>query len=286
MDADIKSLLFNVVGGIIVSILTAIYIAVHHQFRLYHLQRLLGFQFKKSTEIRMAYGQLLLPPLIDKSGQPITHPYIKAQCYGRTLSTPESYSIEHPISECEVRASTYIAALFGLPGNLRPLLVSDTEASSLLDSNFISFGGPGSTYKTADALASSTNIFIRMAPNGFSLPSGERLPFTCSGEVDHGFILRITPPEFPARSWIVCAGLGEWGTSGSAWFLAYKWQELIKRIRPVAYWFGVLHIHDFMVMIRVRPGQDQSARMVALYRNDNGKIKKGSSGTSVGNPKM
>ena len=112
-----------------------------------------------------------------------------------------------------------------------------------------------------------------MSPNGFSLPTRVNLPFTCSNEADHGFILRINPPEFPARSWIVCSGLGEWGTSGSSWFLANKWQELIERIYPMAYWSGVMHIPDFMAMIRVRPGQDQSARMVALYRNDKGQIK-------------
>jgi hypothetical protein len=272
MDQDVKSLLFNVIGGIIVSVLIAIYMGVRHRLRSYHLQRLFGFQFKTGTEIRMVYGQLLLPPLPDQPGRLGTHPYIKAPQRGRA-PRHESYSIEHPISECEVRGSTYIAALLGLPGNLRPMLVSDIEANSLLDINFISFGGPGSNYKTEDALSSKANIFIRMAPNGFMLPSGENLPFTCSIETDHGFILRIKPPEFPARSWIVCAGLGEWGTSGSAWFLAYKWRELIKKIYPVAYYSGVMHIPDFMAIISVVHCQDQSARIAALYRNDNGQIK-------------
>ncbi|HEX9020788.1 MAG TPA: hypothetical protein VF903_05965, partial [Nitrospirota bacterium] len=139
MDADTKSLLFNVIGGIIVSVLTAIYVGIRYRFRSYHLQRLLGFHFKNDIEIRMAYGQLLLPPLTDASGRPITHPYVKPPRRGNT-PLAQSYSIEHPVSECEVRASTYIAALLGLPGKLRPLLVSDTDASSLLDSNFISFG--------------------------------------------------------------------------------------------------------------------------------------------------
>lgn len=272
MGADTKSLLFNVIGGIIVSVLTAIYLGARHRFRSYHLQRLLGFQFKPGTEIRMTYSQLLLPSLTDQSGRPITHPYIKSPRRGGAPLVG-SYSIEHPISECEVRASTYVAALLGLPGKLRPLLVSDIDASSLLNSNFVSFGGPFSNYKTEDALASEANIFIRMSPSGFSLPNGKNLPFTCSNEADHGIILRITPPEFPARSWIVCAGLGEWGTSGSSWFLANNWQELIKKIYPMAYWSGVMHIPDFMAVIRVRPGIDQSARLVALYRNDKGQIK-------------
>jgi hypothetical protein len=272
MDADTKSLLFNVVGGIIVFILTAIYVSVRHRLRAYHLQRLLGFQFKKETDIRIAYGQLLLIPVSDQNGRQITHPYIKPPRRGGDTLT-QSYSIEHPISECEVRSSTYISTLLGRPGNLHPILVSDTEASSLLDSNFISFGGPGSNYKTADVLASDTNIFIRMSVDGFSLHTGVKLPFACSGKADHGFILRITPPEFPERAWIVCAGLGEWGTSGSSWFLANKWQELIEKIHPLSYLSGIMHIPDFMAIIKVRPGQDQSASMVALYRNEKGNIK-------------
>jgi len=220
----------------------------------------------------MAYGQLLMPPLKDQSGWQITHPYIKPPRRGGT-TLAESYSIEHPISECEVRSSTYISALLGGAGNLKPMLIADTEASSLLDSNFISFGGPGSNYKTADALTSKANIFIKMSPNGFSLRSGEELPFTCSADADHGFILRITPPEFPARSWIACAGLGEWGTSGSSWFLANKWGELIEKIHPFAYRSGIMSIPDFMAIIRVQPGQDQSASIVALYRNDKGQLK-------------
>lgn len=272
MNTDTKSLLYNVVGGIIVSVLTTIYIGVRHRFRSYHLQRLLGFQFKTDTEIRIVYGQLLLQPLKDPYGKPIRYPYIKPPRRG-SAALNESYSIEHPISECEVRASTYIATLLGLSGNIRPLLVSDTEASALLDSNFISFGGPGSNYKTADALTSEANIFIRMSANRFSLPNGANLPFTCTNEADHGFILRITPPEFPARSWIVCAGIGEWGTSGSSWFLANKWQELIEKIHPFAYLSGFKQIPDFMAIIRVRPGQDQSARMVALYRKNGEQVK-------------
>ena len=132
MDADIKSILFNIIGGVIVSALTAIYVGARHRFRSYHLQRLLGFQFKPETEIRIAYRQLLLPLLRDQAGQQITHPYIKPPRRGG-IPRNESYSIEHPISGGDVRALTYIAALLGLSGKLRPLLVSDTEASSLLD---------------------------------------------------------------------------------------------------------------------------------------------------------
>jgi hypothetical protein len=274
MNPDIKSILYNIIGGIIVSILTALYIGAHYRIRLYHLQRLLGFKFKPKTTVTITYGQFLLPPLTNQSGQIIAHPYVKTPRHGGAIPLVGSYSIEHPVSECEVRASTYIAMLLGRPKNLQPQLFSDVEVSSVLDSNFVSFGGSGSNYKTADILASRSNIFIRMAHTGFSLPSGESLPFSCSRAADHGFILRIIPPEFPTRSWIVCAGLGEWGTSGAAWFLANKWTELIRSIHPIAYRSGIMRIPDFLAIIRVVPGQDQSDCMAALYRNDRGQIKR------------
>lgn len=270
MDPDIKSLLYNVLGGIIVSVITALYIACRYRMKFYHLQRLLGFKFGPGTEVRITYGQLLLPPLHDPSNQHITQPYVKLPRQGGALPLQGSFSMEHPVSECEVRASTYIVSLLGLPGSLRSLLVSDIEASALLDSSFVSFGGPASNYKTADILSSTANIFIRMSHAKFPLPSGEELPHTCSRDADHGFVLRITPPEFPDQSWIVCAGLGEWGTSGSALFLAHKWTILVSQIHPWAYRSGFLSIPDFMAIIRVVPGQDQSARIETIYRNSRG----------------
>jgi len=273
MTHEIKSLSLTIVGGIIVSILISIYITARYLFSLYHLQRLLGFKFKPGTEVRIIYGQFLLPSSTGQNGRIITHPYVKSPRRGGAMPLAGSCSIEHPVSECEVRGSTYIASLLGFSKNLRVLFASDIETDSILDSNFVSLGGPGSNYKTTDILASEENIFIRMSYNNFSLPSGGNLPFSCSREADHGLILRVTPRGFPTKSWIVCAGLGEWGTSGSAWFLSHKWEELIKNIHPNAYWSGIMPIPDFCAIIRVIPGQDQSARLAALYRNNKGQIK-------------
>lgn len=274
MNEDTKAILYNVLGGIIVSALTAIYVYLRRNVNRYHLQRLLGYRLRPDTEVRIVYGQLTLPPLQHSSGQVITHPYVKAPRRGGALPLQGTYSITYPVSECEIRASTYLTSMLSCPGTLRPLVVSDVEVDALLDNNLITLGGPGSNYKTADILASPANLFIKMAHTGLSLVSGESLPFGCNQTNDHGFILRITPPQFPQRSWIACAGLGEWGTSGSAWFLANKWRQLLKAIHPLAYLSGIASIPDFVAIIRVIPGQDQSAEIVALYRSSGKVIKK------------
>lgn len=274
MNADARSLFWNVVGGIIVSILTALFFYFRYRLRAYHLQRFIGFRFKRDVEVRIIYGQLLLPAVRDPSGNQISHPYVKPGRRGGALPLIGTYSIEHPVSECEVRASTYLASLLGLRGILRPSLASDIESDQLLDSNLVCLGGPGSNYKTADILASPANIFIRMTHTGFTLPRGEQLPYQCTDKVDHGFILRITPPDFRDRSWIVCAGLGEWGTSGTAWCLAHQWKRLARSIHPFAYWSGIMKIPDFLVIVRVVPGQDQSSHVEAIYRNVSDRLQK------------
>jgi len=267
MNADVKSVLWNVVGGFLVGILTAAFTYFRYRLRLYHLQRLIGFSFRRETEVHITYGRLFLPLPVDAQGEPITHPYRKPPRADGAQPVQESYSIEHPVSGGEVRASTYIASLLGSPRTIRQSLVSDIEVDALLDSNFVSLGGPGSNYKTADILASPANIFLPIPPANFTLP-GQAL--FVNGNADYGCILRIRPPEFPQHSWIVCAGLGEWGTSGSAWYLAHRWRNLIRSIHPFAYRSGFMRVPDFLAIIRVVRGQDQSASIEAIYRNVSG----------------
>ena len=71
---------------------------------------------------------------------------------------------------------------------------------------------------------------------------------------DHGVILKINPVNQPGRTWICCAGLGEWGTSGAAWYLSRRWRDLHSR----------LGAKPFAMIVRIRPGQDESAEPVVF----------------------
>jgi len=115
-----------VVGGVIVSILTGLFFYFRYKLRAFHLQLLIGFRFKR--EVRIIYGQLLLPVIRDPNGNRISHPYVKPERRGGALPLQGTYSIEHPVSECEVPASTYLASLFGLRGILRTSVASDIES--------------------------------------------------------------------------------------------------------------------------------------------------------------
>ena len=259
-----ESIFLHIVGGIIVSILTMFVIYLCYRIPAYNVQRLVGFRFRLDTEVRITYEHLLL-----NEASLGAYPYVKPS--RKDNAPPSQYkSIEHPVSEGEIRASAYLVSLFGFRGflrpALRPLLMSDERCETILDGNFVALGG--SNYKTEDILASEENIFLSLSPAGFTV-SGQR-PML---DANLGFILRIRPRKFPRRSWLVCAGVGEWGTSGSAWYLANRWNHLIRIIHPLAYWSG-FSIPDFLAVIRVEPGRDESADIEAIYRNVSGRAEK------------
>jgi hypothetical protein len=86
-------------------------------------------------------------------------PYIKVA--RRYSALPSQHkSIEYPVSEGEIRASTYLASMFGLRGVLRQLLVSDVQCDTIPDSNFAALSG--SNYTREDILPSRENIFVRV----------------------------------------------------------------------------------------------------------------------------
>ena len=273
MNTDVRALIQNVIGGVLVALLAFLYMKARGRFQCFHLNRILGTVISKDRAPAIVYGQLSLPPIINH-GVSITHPYVKVPRRGGPMPLQESYSIEHPVSECEVRASTHIAGLFGQVKVRKMRLISDMTAIESNDGSFVALGGPGSNYKTADILACDSNIFVRMQNNGLALTSGAHLPYDATFERDHGFILRVRSPYFRRHSLIVCAGIGEWGTSGAAWFLTKKWKELMKCGDSWRTGWGFLRQPDFLAIIKVTRGQDDSASLVAYYRKERGQVRR------------
>jgi hypothetical protein len=83
----------------------------------------------------------------------------------------------------------------------------------------------------------------------------DRMPVvTLEPGFEYGMILKVRPARFPRRVWLACAGIGEWGTSGAAWFLANKWNEIRSRVGA----------YPFIAIVRILHGQDESAEVVRI----------------------
>ena len=65
-------------------------------------------------------------------------------------------------------------------------------------------------------------------------------------------ILKVRPTQCPNRVWISCAGFTEHGTSGAAYFLASKWNQIWSEAGG----------DPFIIVVKVRTGQDQSAEVL------------------------
>ncbi|MFH0883676.1 MAG: hypothetical protein V2A56_11875, partial [bacterium] len=65
----------------------------------------------------------------------------------------------------------------------------------------------------------------------------------------------IKNPFFQDKWIIICAGLGCYGTSGSAFILSKSWKSFWKRYKN----------NDFCAVVRVKYGSDESARIVSQY---------------------
>jgi len=80
--------------------------------------------------------------------------------------------------------------------------------------------------------------------------------YTINGTHDYALIIKIKHRLFPNRTQICVAGLGEWGTSGGAWFLANKWKELRNKVFD----------NNFGAVIKVRSGTDESAELIEIIQ--------------------
>lgn len=245
--AALKSPLgLNVVGGLLASLVALVASWLLNTCR----RRLHRRRFKQifgpggnDRSYTLVYGALALRKTDE------THPFMKPGGNPRF-----SFSISQPVSISELRAANYLASSIGKSMGSTPSLRSDLDVRAALNFDFISFGGPGSNVKTADCQSNEGNHLAVFDPttNTFvGLSDGQKLVEFEPG-FDYAMILKIRPAQFPTRVWLLCAGLDEWGTSGGAWFLANKWNEIRK----------TAHAKCFAAFVRVRRGQDESAEII------------------------
>lgn len=238
------NLALNTLGGILAGLAFAVWGWLRRRLANWQFQQIFGSGVSKRA-FSLIYEELALA----KPSSPF--PYVKP---GGDPSS--AFSISRPVPVCTVRALNYLAGTIGKNAGTTPNVQSDLDTRSLLDFDFVSFGGPGSNFKTADCQSNSGNrlaIFDQPRDRFISLSDGKPLVEFASG-FDYGLILKVRPSQFPRRVWIVCAGWGEWGTSGAAWYLANKWDQIRKEAgnRP------------FAVLVRLRPGQDESVEVLRI----------------------
>lgn len=263
-----NQLFLNTLGGIFAAIALFVLQKIYKYWRSRRIKYLLGMDADKKSEFHIAYAKLALPTLyqiVDDKTEIIFHPYFKPK---KRKDRKANFSMEYPVSSCEVRALKYITSSLLNQLLSKSKLVADIDecVDEALNISFVSLGGRFSNYKTEDLLSNESNIFLNMGDDNFFNLDGKPILKNFKKEHDYGIIIRIRPKEFSKRVWIACAGLGEWGTSGSAWFLSNKYSELLKEIKNPINFLALGKGKDFAALIEIKEGQDESAKLVKLFK--------------------
>jgi len=151
-----------------------------------------------------------------------------------------------------LRLLGYLAGALGrYRDNAAPLtFVSDEDIENRWDGTMICFGSSDSNIKTLDVEGLPQNGFYKFKFN----TAGQRCfevaerDYNIAPNEDKAVILRIRNPRFPQHWLFVCAGLGEWGTSGSAHYLFSHWKQLHKRFKD----------RNFIIVVGVKGRSDEN----------------------------
>ena len=254
MDSIIN-IVWNVVGGAITVGIIESFKFAYSKYVYSKFKDIFGKNIISFNEFNLTYAQLFLPQdmlVKNKDGTDNTHPYIKDN-----LKNNFHFSIQRPISSCEVRAAKYLTETIGKEVKASPLLSSDVDLQGRLDISFVAFGGPRSNYKTRDVIENSANDLLKFNNEKFTTALSGKTVLKTEEGFDYGLILKIHPKQFPKQNWFACAGIDEWGTSGAAWYLAKKWREI----------HNFAGESPFAIIVRVKPGQDEYAEPVVKVKS-------------------
>ena len=129
-----------------------------------------------------------------------------------------------------------------------------------MDCSFISVGGVAKLAETRDLLDDASNTFLEFSDNEGRCSIKDKITgayLATDGKekgFDYGLIIKIHPRNNRRRTWICCAGIGEWGTSGAGWYLSNKWAELQKIVKN----------KEFYVVTKTRIGADETTSVISV----------------------
>ena len=180
--------------------------------------------------------------------------------HGRKPDTP-LVGEDKVLGSCSIRVIKYGASEFGLfREKVNPVKsVIDEDVKDNWEGTFICFGSSDSNLKTYDIENLNENNLYKFGIHSSGIRSFTVMgdEYTINQEGDVGIILRMKNPYDTEHKLFVCAGIGEWGTSGAAYYLFKNWKKFYKEYKE--------H-ENFVCLVRVKVNSDESARLIKKYK--------------------
>lgn len=243
----LMNLLINLVAGILIFLLGLFWPVIPKSYRKYLLKIFWGKSVLKDQFV-IAYGTLLDSRVVGQN--PTSFRFIKRYHDGRTVQIVGPWG--NIVGDCEIRSSSYLINTISTFRKNAVPVIADSQAYEGLDKTFIALGSSSSNEITELVLREPNNKFLRFGQDNNGCYIGDIKSerkfygFTGSIKKDYGMILKIKNRRSTGNYYFVCAGLGEWGTSGASWYLSKRWKELRKD-------------DEFGIVVEVEVGSDSSA---------------------------
>lgn len=230
------SITLNVIGGVATVVVLELGRRLHRRFAHRRFRTVIGLGVQRVT---LTLGKLI------PSGN-----------YAFRLEGVSDYGItaKEIGSFCEIRGLSYIARSIAQNSSIETQVMAAPEIASEFNLDFIAVGAM-SNLKSCDLFTNSGNRLAEFSfqQGAFVRKRDGSVLWRNRQGYDHGIIVKINPAQFPGRTWITCSGFNEWGTSGTAYFLANHWRELHKQLKGCD--------KPFIAVIEVQEGKDQSAML-------------------------
>lgn len=251
------SLGISLFAGVIIFLVALFWPKIPKSWRQYLLRRFWGKEVLGQNFV-ITYGTLLDSRLVGKDAQdyrepssPLFYRYAKRYHDDRTVGVVGPWG--NIIGDCEIRAASHIINTLSTYRNISVPVIDDSTAFSNLDQTYVALGSDSSNEISDLTLRAPDNEFLEFLHQETAIrdkKSGRKfVGFKGPEKRDYGMVLKLPNSRFPGHFFFVCAGLGEWGTSGAAWYLATKWRDLLRR-------FGN---NPFGIIVEVEIGVDNSA---------------------------
>ncbi len=235
-------IIWNITGGVIVALLT---LAVHTMVQKLR-SRAFGQIFGSDLdELYVIYPSLNSPTRDTMYSKPQSQ-VPRILVFAINLTTLNSNAITRSVS--------HLAYAIGRCSKSLPRIRSDVEMDPLMDISFVTMGGL-TNFKSIDVLDNDSNTFLQFKNDRIVSRSSQKTIAKAEGRTDCALILKIHPANNPERTWLCVAGIGEWGTSGAAWWLSRHWKLLRKRAKN----------KPFACITKTTIGSDDSTSLFRLF---------------------
>lgn len=238
---NLQNIFFNIVGGILVAIIIWFYQKSREISIGYKFKKLFG---DKIDNYSVIYGELVLE---DEITSIYPFPFKKDKNNIKIKSTKL-------IAFADARAANYILTEFNNRLTIKANLKTDIQFSHTPNISCCSIGGYSNDISSV-ILNSESNKYLELkfeiSRSWIKNKSEVGKTHLFNSKHDLCAIIKIIDNN---NVKICIAGLGEWGTSGGAWYLANKWKELLKIVKE----------NEFGAIVKVEHFRDDSAELLEV----------------------